>query len=248
MSEVPSIHGGVSQRRHWEMHRLGVRQSARTVLPFIFDLVRPASVVDVGCGTAGWLAIAKECGATEVLGIDTPEMPPDVLEIPSEEFEGHDLRCPIDIRRRFDLVICVEVAEHLPESCAQTFVNTLTKLGNTILFSAAVPQQSGKGHINEQWLDYWIALFHAVGYGYVDCLRPRLWTEQAVYWWYAQNCIVLVERESAQRLGSFAHALDRPSMPLRRMHPFLRRDLARRRRNEAGDRGATPPSSSPTGV
>jgi 2-polyprenyl-3-methyl-5-hydroxy-6-metoxy-1,4-benzoquinol methylase len=62
---------------------------------------------------------------------------------------------PLDLEKEFDLVVSLEVAEHLPASAADQFVNTLVKHGKKILFSAAIPGQGGQDHLNEQWPDYW---------------------------------------------------------------------------------------------
>lgn len=60
-----------------------------------------------------------------------------------------DVGAPIELHRRFDLVLCLEVAEHLPASAADTLVRSLTGLGNVIAFSAAIPFQGGANHVNE---------------------------------------------------------------------------------------------------
>jgi cyclopropane fatty-acyl-phospholipid synthase-like methyltransferase len=54
-----------------------------------------------------------------------------LLEIPSERFQPADLRQPIRVGRQFDLVVSLEVAEHLPAECAAAFVQSLTALGST---------------------------------------------------------------------------------------------------------------------
>ena len=46
--------------------------------------------------------------------------------------------------RTYDLAICVEYAEHLPEARAASFIGDLTKLAPAIAFSAAIPGQGGK--------------------------------------------------------------------------------------------------------
>ena len=62
-----------------------------------------------------------------------------------------DLAQPLQIDRRFDLALSLEVAEHLPPECGSEFVQTLTDLSSVILFSAAIPFQGGTDHLNEQW-------------------------------------------------------------------------------------------------
>jgi hypothetical protein len=106
----------------------------------------------------------------------------------------HDLSKPFTLNEKFDLVVSLEVAEHLPESSAASFVDALAALGNTILFSAAVPYQIGEHHLNLQWQDYWANLFAARGYVAVDAIRPLVWRNSSVSFWYKQNMLLFVDR------------------------------------------------------
>ena len=110
--------------------------------------------------------------------------------IPSELFRPTDLKEPVTLERRFDLAMSLEVAEHLPESCAEPFVESLTKLSDVVLFSAAIPLQGGDEHIHERWHDYWVELFEARGYRPIDALRPQLWNNPDVDIWYVQNLLL----------------------------------------------------------
>jgi SAM-dependent methyltransferase len=172
-----------------------VRASASAVVPVLVDLFRPASVLDVGCGTGTWLAAFVAAGVGDVVGVDGGDVTPDMLEIPEAAFSRLDLRVPFDLARRFDLVLSLEVAEHLPPSAADGFVASLVRHGPAVVFSAAVPYQGGAGHLNEQWPAWWAERFAAAGYEAIDCLRPRLWDDARVAWYYAQNTVVYVSRE-----------------------------------------------------
>ena len=66
-----------------------------------------------------------------------------------------DLNQPFTLDRTSDLVVCLEVAEHVPPLSAGDFIASLTRLASIILFSAAIPYQGGDGHLNEQWPEYW---------------------------------------------------------------------------------------------
>ena len=67
------------------------------------------------------------------------------------------------MNRKFDLVLSLEVAEHLPSECAEAFVESLVNLGPVILFSAAIPYQGGENHVNEQWPEYWVGVLSGEG-------------------------------------------------------------------------------------
>jgi SAM-dependent methyltransferase len=204
--------------RYYRRYSRGSRRSAEVILPRVFDLVGPTSVVDVGCGTGAWLAVARELGVEDVYGIDAWVNEAE-LQIPAERFARRDLREPIDLGRTFDLAISVEVAEHLPEAKASALTESLTRLAPVILFSAAVPGQGGTDHVNEQWPQYWAALFRKNGFVAVDCLRRALWFDERLEPWYAQNLIVYSERGRATRLERPVNTFDGSDAPLPLVHP-----------------------------
>lgn len=168
--------------------------SAKEMVPEIVRLIDPVSVIDVGCGTGAWLSEFRARGVEDILGIDYDVSEEDLL-FPREKFLRVDLTRPFSIPRRFDLAVCLEVAEHLPVVSAHGFIGSLVRLAPVVLFSAAIPYQGGTHHVNEQWPEYWEGLFGAHGYAAIDCLRTEFWTNPNVAWWYAQNTVVFVQRD-----------------------------------------------------
>ena len=110
---------------------------------------------------------------------------------------------PLGIDRRFSLAICLEVGEHLPPERAPGFVTDLTRLAPVVLFSAAVPGQGGTNHVNEQWSEYWVALFEAQGWTCRDAVRPWVRTNEDVAWWYRQNLYLAVAPTADAAYSSF---------------------------------------------
>ena len=60
---------------------------------------------------------------------------------------------------RFDVAICIEVAEHLPKRVAPALVEGLAAMSDRVLFTAAQPGQGGTHHVNEQPREFWLDLF-----------------------------------------------------------------------------------------
>lgn len=176
------------------------RKSAQEIVPIVCNLVNPQSVVDVGCGTATWLAVFKEQGIKQVFGVDGDYVDRQKLEIESEKFYAFDLKQPLLLEQKFDLAVSLEVAEHLPLDTADTFIDSLTNLSSVVLFSAAIPEQGGVDHINEQWQDYWVDKFANKGYEVIDCIRPEIWQNDNVSYWYAQNILLFVEHSYLQQI------------------------------------------------
>ncbi len=176
-------------------------RSAQVLVPLLMDLLHPRSVVDIGCGAGAWLSVFHQHGIEDYLGVDSSWVEPSTLVIPPDHFFTHNLDRELTLPRQFDLVLSLEVAEHLPPEAARGFVHSLTRLGPVVVFSAAIPEQGGVCHLNEQWPEYWAALFAGFGFVPVDCIRPRLWSQPAVEWWYAQNTLIYASQEALTRFG-----------------------------------------------
>jgi SAM-dependent methyltransferase len=160
------------------------------IVPILLDKLRPASVVDVGCGIGTWLRVFQDLGVNKILGLDGSNVDKRQLKIDEKFFRAVDFRDPFQISEKYDLVLCLEVIEHLDECDAQSFIDLLTSFGDTIVFSGALPGQGGQNHLNEQWLTHWIEFFAAKGYKYYDLIRPLVWENSEVDFWYKQNIVV----------------------------------------------------------
>jgi SAM-dependent methyltransferase len=187
------------------------KEAAREVLPIVFKTLRPGSVLDVGCGLGTWLTVCEELGVSDLLGVDGEFVNRAKMVIPPSMFRPVDLSVPFNLSRRFDLIICVEVAEHLPESSAADFISSLVRHGDTILFSAAIPGQLGQNHLNEQWPEYWVKQFKQHGYFFHDTIRNEIWDNPKVEWWYRQN--IFLVRKGVQP------SIERPDLTM--IHPEL---------------------------
>jgi SAM-dependent methyltransferase len=199
----------------------GSQRSAAVVVPLMLELFKVESVIDVGCGVGTWLQVFAENGVPDYLGVDGNYVDRAALRIPESRFRAADLRQGIDFGRRFDLACSLEVAEHLPPSAADSFVATLVRAAPLVLFSAAIPAQGGTAHINEQWQSYWVQRFAQHSYEAIDCVRPRIYGNSHVEWWYQQNILLFCApgaRPSQLEATSSAYALDR-------VHPQLLKSM-----------------------
>jgi len=104
-------------------------------------------------------------------------------------------------RSKLDLALCLEVAEHLPEHVAKALVKLLCVYSDTILFGAAIPNQGGTGHINEQWQTYWEKLFNENGFGAAE-VQPDIRNNPEIEMWYKNN-IVLYEKGGKGKVTDF---------------------------------------------
>ena len=174
----------------WERQNTSEYAGARVIMPVVFSAFNPIrSVVDFGCGLGCFLDTAKRLGATRVLGLDGAWVPGGKRKLSAAEFEEVDLARPVSVGQ-FDLAICLEVAEHLPESRAASLVTDITNASNVVLWSAATPGQGGEGHINEQPFEYWEQLFNARGFHAFDLIRAAIEDNDEVPIWYRWNAVI----------------------------------------------------------
>lgn len=178
----------------------GATRSARIVVPLIVRYLNVQSVVDVGCGAGAWLSEYYRNGVRSYLGVDGDHVGPDSLLIPPLNFKPLDVSLPVDFGRRFDLVHCLEVGEHIDTSASQTLVANLVKHSDFVLFSAAVPGQGGENHINEQSYEFWREIFAGYDYSPYDFLRPLLRGEKKVEAWYRHNTMLYVSNRARTKL------------------------------------------------
>jgi len=200
----------------------GTLGSARQIVPIILDLVRPHSVLDVGCGLGAWLKVFQELGVEDLRGVDGDYVDREKLMFDAARFFAADLSRSFSLGRRFDLVISLETAEHLPEESEEIFVDCLTSHADLVLFSAAIPRQGGAAHVNERWQHHWAEKFRKRGFVPVDCIRWRVWANPGVEAYYAENMLLYARRERVEedgRLQEEKRAGER--IPLSLVHPSV---------------------------
>lgn len=174
-------------------HLAGALRSAEKIIPLVNDFYKPSSVIDIGCGYGAWLSVWKKNGVKNIFGVDGEYVDKKSLLINIEEFHAFDLEKGYTNASRFDLVTCLEVAEHIQAQFSGNFIRSLCSLGDLILFSAAIPGQEGTLHFNEQYPPYWISHFKKNGFVPVDCIRMKIWENKEIEFWYRQNILFFVK-------------------------------------------------------
>ena len=172
------------------------------------------SVFDIGCGSGAWLETAVDIFKPDMLtGLEGEWLPQEIINkvikkniaikvgnLNSELFLSNVTEC--------DLIICLEVLEHLQENTVKFICNHIFNKARYILFSAALPFQGGNGHITEKPLSFYVELMNKNGYGCNNKLRELIWTNNKIPYWYRQN-IVLFEKGAENNM----------SLPIDIVHP-----------------------------
>lgn len=167
-----------------DLHRANVQQSAAALIPILVDRFHPSTAIDVGCGE-GWFVAELDRAGVSAIGVDGSWVAGCVhVDLTAPPFP--DLG-------PFDLALCLEVAEHVDESQADTLVGWLCDLAPIVVFSAAVPGQGGVGHCNEQPPGFWRDLFADHGRSGTGALRWAVWDDNRISPWYRQNLLVFAD-------------------------------------------------------
>jgi len=142
-------------------------QKYRPLYHFLADMVaahlKPASVIDWGCGCGFILEKLLGHGISDLIGIEgSAEVKPFIPESLKDKIIIADAL--LYNSGVYDLAISIEVAEHISEKDAGKFVNVVCSSASTwVWWTSAVPGQKGTGHVNCRDICYWISIFKDVG-------------------------------------------------------------------------------------
>jgi SAM-dependent methyltransferase len=169
------------------------KASAGAMATSIIRDLRPASVLDVGCGTGALLDALRARGAT-VRGLEYSSAALEYCRRRELDVERYDIEreAPRTVGR-FDVASSMEVAEHLPARVAEQFVDLLAASSDRVVLTAATPGQGGTDHVNEQPHEYWIEKFRRRGFTLNEALSARWreeWTAARVASWFSDNVMV----------------------------------------------------------
>ncbi len=181
----------------------GSLASATVVFNNLFNIYRPNSVLDIGCGRGTWLYAAEKLGVTKLHGIDGPWLKQADMLSNNIEFKPTNMEVEISVAEKYDLAISVEVAEHISKTSARDFISSLCAASDVVLFGAAVTCQGGENHINEQRQSYWANLFSNQGYRCFDIIRNEIWDNESVEVWYRQNTLIYVNKDRNDLISVF---------------------------------------------
>ena len=180
--------------RRFFCRRYKLHWRAVPICDALWNLWKFKSIVDVGCATGDIVKEFEERGL-DSWGVEGSSEAEEYIIC--KNFKIVDLRDPVTIfDRRFDLCLCLEVAEHIEEAFVDIFVSHLIELSDIIVLSAAPPGQEGTGHVNCQPPEYWIKKFKSCEYGKnsiaTDLLKYKLspWKNKPGIKAYYHNLIV----------------------------------------------------------
>ncbi len=179
--------------------------SAPTMANSILNDLAPKSVIDIGCGTGALLAQLRNEGCN-VVGLEYAAPARALCAKRGLDVFAFDImQDNYEAPHPYDVVISMEVAEHLPEPIADRYVDLIAKLGKNIVLTAATPGQGGTDHVNEQPHEYWIAKFEQrdriLDWTLTSSWRAAWRDSGHVQSWYYNNLLVFRAPRKAQLFG-----------------------------------------------
>lgn len=190
------IENGLYNDKFYQSMSIESLESARIYLAYLWKFFQPNSVSDIGCGRGAWLKACNELGCKNLYGYDGSWNNQSQMIDNRIEFNSIDLNKPFTLEKKVDLLMTLEVAEHIEESNSSHFVNSITDATDVILFGAAFKDQGGTNHINEQLHSFWAKLFIKNGFVPFDIFRPIFWRDSRVGFWYRQNTFLYLKKDS----------------------------------------------------
>ena len=132
------------------------------VADHIVKQIKPQKVLDAGCAK-GFLVEALRDRGVEAFGIDLSEYA--VSQVRRDIRRYCRVASLLDpIPERFDLIVCIEVLEHIPEEMATRVIANLCRSTDDILFSSTPDDFAEVTHVNVRPRSYWSALFAEQGF------------------------------------------------------------------------------------
>ena len=150
---------------------------AEPVCKAIAEIIKPESIIEVGCAIGD---LIKGFDKLKIVcyGVEGSKKVIPYLLVEKDRVIIKDLRLPLNLGMYFDLVVCLEVAEHIEPEYTDQFISNLCSLSKNILMSAAPPGQDGHYHVNCQPNNYWEFKFASLGY----IRQPHTEEKIKTYW------------------------------------------------------------------
>jgi SAM-dependent methyltransferase len=150
----------------------------------VFKFCQPTTAVDLGCGQGYFVRWLRGNGV-DAWGVEGEDLGT------SFKATGYQIQQNLshafDLGKTYDMVMCTEVVEHIPEPFEDVvFDNIVRHTHRYLVFSGATPGQGGTGHINEKPEIHWFSCLVQRGFKLLDeaSVQTRL---ASTLDWYVKN-------------------------------------------------------------
>ena len=158
---------------------------------YIIKNYKVNSIADVGCGVGSYCKAFKDSGINIVHGYEGTQ---GISKIATyDDIMTVDLTKERWVDIYYDLVICLEVGEHIPLEYEQRVIDNICRYVNKdLILSWAVPGQGGAGHYNERPNEYIIAELGKRGFVFNKVKSMNIREAASLKWF--RNTLMIFER------------------------------------------------------
>ena len=182
-SQIPDL--GPDYRGYWRITDNVVDHVFDEVLTdVIINIVKNdvKTIVDIGCGDGSYTNHFNEKGFT-CIGFDGSPLTPELTDYTCYI---RDFSNPIDVGK-YDLVLSLEVGEHIPLEYEQIFLDNLCRAAkNDIILSWAIIGQGGWGHVNCRNNNYIINQMLMRDFN-LDMEKTKILRENCSLYWFTNT-------------------------------------------------------------
>lgn len=158
---------------------------------YLADRDRPASVLDIGCGSGAYLKYFATRGTEAIRGVDSIDGKFGYLQ--PNEYTRVDLERPLDLSDTFDLVICTSVIDNTSPHLERVLVDNIAgHASKHIVFCGERHGESRAAHVNSQTIAHWLDLFQSAGW--YPCLFDTLALRSlSTLSWFRTGLVVFIQ-------------------------------------------------------
>jgi len=161
----------------------GIKNHHEVIAEHIVRDFNPKTVLDAGCAY-GYIVAALRDRGVNAYGIDISNY---AISQVREDIRPYCVAgsiidpLPVELPQRYDLIINIEILEHLYEEDSIAALVNLCKYGDKIVFSSSPVDVTEKTHYNVQQIEYWSKHFAKENFFRVLDYSPNYITPWAVY-------------------------------------------------------------------
>jgi 2-polyprenyl-3-methyl-5-hydroxy-6-metoxy-1,4-benzoquinol methylase len=138
--------------------RVSYNKRSKILIESIVEMYHPSSYIDCGAALGDLVneALNKQIDA---YGVEGNELCFPYLQCPKEKMLIFDLSNPLLLDKKFDVLTCLEVAEHIEELFVDIFVENICKLSDILIISICDYGPTTKIHPTVKSHNWWIPKF-----------------------------------------------------------------------------------------
>ena len=150
-------------KNFYEKHECYYKKAVTNFTNYMLENFEFDSICDIGCGTGEFLSQLQ--GTKDVLGIDFSVGASECLVLDRAKYLDADVTKPLNLNRTFDVVVSLEVFEHIFKELEDVYLDNIDSLSpKYLILSCAVPRQWGRHHVNPREPEYVIETLLKRGY------------------------------------------------------------------------------------